>query len=583
MSVFKHRRRTVFLTDEADSLQTLEGRESVKNDAPSRLSRRITALSVIGAKLAHGKTKRARTAHGSTLAPPVGHTVDFPRTYSRESTPSPTPSLDEIRMPFGLGRMASESSLRSAALEQAGREPNFAVGPRERCMSTPTLLTNASARLKGVLAASSPEGAAGPAVARVPPELWAIVFGFCSRAEIVSWARISKTLHDAATHALYERLDLRELTPECVERCINTLASRRSSAALVRAFTCSVLPASDGGTPSLSTVSCAIALNHMENLRSLTLPRFDAQLLYHASFRLTRLTLLADSMSSDELGALLSWLEKQPDIATLSFPTLRLFSAAPSIPSHVLPRLAHFHGPAPMASVAIPGRPVKSAVLHVHNTLYDGLKPSALMTALTRSASVLTHLVVEASATAVDARTLERVLMSAGAALGSQLEVLGVLWALPDEILYKQLLAVLPRFRTLHTLRLRRAPGAPTVSAAFLSVPPSSPSASSLYLSAPPSPAPTIASLAVPQPAYGSRPSTPASMADLPEPRAQERALLNAWNRHCPTLRTVVFLGGAEWRCGGRFASCIVPGQNVYAQSWRFVGLSGTQACMHCE
>ena len=72
--------------------------------------------------------------------------------------------------------------------------------------------------------------------------------------------------------------------------------------------------------------------------------------------------------------------------------------------------------------------------MRTFTALYDGLQPSAVMSALTRSRAGVARLGISASLTQVDARTLERVFMSAGAALGSQLDTLAVDWVLDDEV-----------------------------------------------------------------------------------------------------------------------------------------------------
>jgi hypothetical protein len=121
--------------------------------------------------------------------------------------------------------------------------------------------------------------------------------------------------------------------------------------------------------------------------------------------------------------------------------------------------------------------------------------------------------------------------------------------------------ATLPRFATLQTLRLRRRPPQPPSRSSSsqsnspvalyppplpspLSLPPSSPSPSTLipYSSASP----------LPSPRPSSRKSSRSSRVMVPyehEPdREREQAYLGTWIKHCPTLRRVAFLSGAEYK-----------------------------------
>jgi len=596
MSFFKNHRRAQPALQDAGDVQgtadlsvapTLHGdTASVASSSPRR--RRISALSLISLKLS---PRPKRNSTRSTLAPPVGHTaVGFPRTYTRESTPSPTPSLDEIRMPAGLGRIASQKTL-SADCEQFG---GLTV-PQElgiRCSSSPNLTGDDYGGRKDVKDTVK----AGAPVTRLPPEILASVFSYGSREDILSLSLVSKAFSSPAIRMLYQTLDLRQSDPARAEQCIALLASRKSLAGYVHDFACNALPSPKDTSESLTTVTFAIAFNNMDQLQSLTIPWFDAHVLLHTTFRLTRLTVLSQTISADQFRQLLSWLVKQPDIVSLSFPYFMLdklidyhldephyVSKSPpdtptikmddmtsaksrSLPANVLPRLKHLQCPTALMSAVVPGRPVVSAVLHIHTTLYDGLKPSAIMSSLTRSTASLTHLTIKVSSSKIDARTLERVFMAAGAELGSQLEVLEVQWVLEDEILYKQILSVMPRLRTLHTLRLHRRLPPPSLRLSPDGLPTPPPSAPL----EPPSPMPSL--LMPPQtPRRGSRPSTATSMSDIPLPRAHERSHLGSWSKHCPTLRDVVFLSGAVWR-SERISPMLLAGESLYAPGFRFVG-----------
>ncbi|OCH85183.1 hypothetical protein OBBRIDRAFT_740353 [Obba rivulosa] len=423
----------------------------------------------------------------------------------------------------------------------------------------------------------------------VPTEVLAAVFAHAERADRVALACTAKAFVAPALRALYSELNLMEAKDERVGQCIATLASKRYIARLVRSFGCSTLPSSTSSS-SFSTLTFGIAFSNMHELKSLTLPQFDAPLLLHTSFRLQKFVVLQESMSPGEFRDMMAWLPSQPAITHFALPRLVMntivvntaetadksanakgsdvnldiepSSTFPTSSSRALPRLTYLEAPAAVSTILAPGRPLECIAVWIHNTLYDGLRPSALMSALTRSSVPLQKVIVKAASCKIDARTLERVLMAAGAELGD-LEVLEVHWVLEDEILYKHILHVLPRFRALHTLRFRRRLPPP---------PPSSPPPACLP---PPSPSPSTAR---PKTASRSNPPSPASTLssrrrstgtlvspEMPLPRAHERGHLALWCKSCPTLRSVVFLSGAEWR-----ADCK---RSVVAPTLSFVGL----------
>ena len=240
-----------------------------------------------------------------------------------------------------------------------------------------------------------------------------------------------------------------------MDKCINILASKRDIAGLVEHFSCDALPPShpsDVATSPLPAVSFAIALNNMHNLNSLTLSRFDSTLLFHTTFQLRTLAFLCETASQGELEGLLAWLTNQPKITSLSFPHLTLDSEPSqwlagagsqlsnipedqeeqgdspyTFPPSLLPALEHVCGPAQFVAALTPGRPLGSVTLHLYTTIYDGLRPSALVAELARSTAGVTALAVVAPPQSrVDARTIERVIMAAGAELGAAITVLEV-------------------------------------------------------------------------------------------------------------------------------------------------------------
>ncbi|RDX50706.1 hypothetical protein OH76DRAFT_1348565 [Lentinus brumalis] len=479
-------------------------------------------------------------------------------------------------MPTGLGRRASELGEREDFQEYV----MTARSERKRSISMPAAATQA-ARWR----AANLVEMRRPALERISPELLSFVFSFASRPDILSLAQVSQSFSRPALQALYANVDLRTDDDERIEQCIASLASRRPVASFVRNFACRELPPPEGGTTSLSTVTFAIALTNMDQLQSLTLPHFDLRILCHTTFPLRHLTLLCKYITPEDFHALFNWLGRHSSLVSLSFPSLVLPSLptsslvdsgvpsrphtprTPDTPSHdsdapshassspfpstLIPSLRRFDGPVSIAAALIPGRPVERVQLPIQHTLYDGLRPSALMSALATARDTLRTLIIKPASAKIDQRTLERVVMSAGAELGDFIETLQVHWVLDDEILYKLIVGVLARFRKLHTLCMLRdsPPPNPTSPLLEFPMPPASPPLS-------PATANRRTSISSYSSAYlsvrgiGNGPPSARSSStggDTPFPRVHERAHLALWGKTCPSLRNVLFLSGAEW------------------------------------
>ena len=162
-----------------------------------------------------------------------------------------------------------------------------------------------------------------------------------------------------------------------------------------------------------------LALRSMRALSALILPAFDAELLAAVPSTVTRLTLLADTLPfaifDDFLAA--------PARARLTHLALPHFvgvpPAADDVPSAAAPRLAVLDGSPGLAAALAPGRPLRRVTLRIASTLYDGLRPAALFSAL---GGELKELVL-VLAPGVDVRTRGR-LLGALANTGAGLEVL---------------------------------------------------------------------------------------------------------------------------------------------------------------
>lgn len=582
---------------------------------------------------------------------------------SRSRSPSPEPSL-EIRRPSGLGRRASVIELFEQPEEaRADGVYGHGAGERKHSMSTPELVMlpngllhwshlpekahprrDSSSKLpfsklkRRISKTLPPIPPPAVSLAQMPPGLLETILSYTRPKDVASAAAVCKALAEPAKAVLYANINLTGTVNDSQrENCICLLASRRDLGALVHSFACSDLPYTSEsplakGRSKYSLVTVAIALNTMPSLTSLTLPRFDTSLLSYTSFRLRKLCFLCERMTNDDLQNTFEWLISQSTITLLSLPNLvlddsntQLLShtsaqhssipedavedqAAWTIPSQVLPFLDELCGPAALVAALTPGRPLASVRLHVHSTVYDGLRPSALASALAQSTaeSSITRLTLVAVSHAdckIDARTTERVLMSIGSELGQTVQVLEVESTLEDEVrtnrtarslvrsnCYEQVIRklvgpVLSRYKALHTLRLRGKiyPPPPTpppseppletpsdISIEFpsmtISLAPTLPSlslglGSPFTLPFPSEPSPTfLTPLPSPlSPGAFSDVSAPAStvMTPLPSPvndgpcgsRTQERdrTILASWTRHCPSLRTVVFPSAARW------------------------------------
>ncbi|GJE94114.1 hypothetical protein PsYK624_102820 [Phanerochaete sordida] len=556
-------RKTRTPTDNADSLHAHEPSSQTPSiRSTNTFRKRLSSFNVFA-------PKRLRS-HVSKKLNGVGFTAAYDaHAYTPSRSPSPEPSL-EIRRPSGLGRRVSISGEVTGEAGEWWAEESYPRAPKERkrSISTPELsLILPGGDLGRWTEQSGYDGEAPknrkPAgmLPRIPLDLLKATVAFVPHADLPAVALTCRTFLEVARSRMYRNVDLLHVSDEaCVDRCINLLASRRDLAALVESFASRSTPQSQnlGNTSPLPAFTFAIALNNMNNLSSLTMSHFDPALLFHTTFHLRRLTFLCQSVSQSELESLFAWLTNQPKLTSLSFPHLALDNesarwiagagsqlanipeedqdsqtvAAAALPPSLLPALDHISGPSALVSALVPGRPLTSVTVLIHTTIYDGLRPSALVAALAQSStSVTSFALIAPQRCRVDARTIERVLMAAGAELGNTLKVLEIETPLDDQVLYKHVHSILPRYRRLHTLRLRRNAG-------------ENPSRT-------PSPGNLVAfPTAPPSPSFPSRASSP-SISPL---RTQERTQLATWSKQCPTLSSAVFPSSGCWRISESFA-----------------------------
>ncbi|EIM80689.1 uncharacterized protein STEHIDRAFT_125711 [Stereum hirsutum FP-91666 SS1] len=530
----------------------------------------------------------------------LGRRASIMTVNSTMSTPT-TPSLPVPPSVDGLGRAARHLSSPTIVVSEpvvAPRQPSPPLPPLPRLPAKPSRKASTPTPSTSTPSTSTPSTPTPPATNPSTPTTstptpstpstpsrratipFRSVFAFLPKHDLTSLARVSKQFRTDSRHALYHALDLSDCDDHPIDQCITLLASKKEIADLVQSFVCPSFPTH---SPSF-TLALTMAFNNMRNLTSVSLPRFLPDVLQGASFRLKSVTLRQDSMPDP--AAFISWLSSQPDITSLSFPYLTSAADLSTLfaSSQCASNLTRFAGPPPLAARVAPGRPLTSITLHVDSTLYDGLRPAALMSALAQSTVSLTSLsIISSTPQAVDARTLAKLFLAAGSGL-PLLQELHIGWVLEDQTLYKQIPSILPRLHFLRTLRLsRRTPrpfllldSRPTTAASSQEIdsytllfpsPPSmpvsptlmspvSPGFDSFDLLPPPSPLPTTAD-GLSANGNGSNGNGSGSLLmpvqiRTPVPQAarelHEKGHLKRWCGACPSLRDVSFLSGAKWR-----------------------------------
>ncbi|KAH9010484.1 hypothetical protein EDB83DRAFT_2322427 [Lactarius deliciosus] len=400
-----------------------------------------------------------RRGRGRPSSKAISHisSVPWPRSPSR----SPSPASSDIRPPSGLGRRASIISELGVACTDSPVSPTF---PRmsEMFPSVPTYIVPLSARSSFQTHPTRARTLSSPAFlhsptesthAPPPPPQRTIVTSpqaHVPRSRLLVLARVSKRFSAAAQLALYRTL---ELSADDADACIARLAGAPHLAALVTTLTLRAYPSALG--PSFVLLALALALRSMRALSALTLPAFDAELLAAAPGTLTHLTLLADTLPYAFFDGFLA----APARARLTHLALPHFvgvpPAAQDVPSAAVPRLAVLDSSPGLAAALAPGRPLRRVTLLIASTLYDGLRPAALFSALGGALKELRLML----APDVNVRARGRLLGALGNT-GAGLEVLELsLDGTSDEVslqaLYKQVESLLPNVKALRTLRLR--------------------------------------------------------------------------------------------------------------------------------
>lgn len=457
------------------------GRRRTRDSLDSRIRPRVS--STLSQLFSKARRVSVEPSHSTTSDETSFHQWVIHYTTDPVTT-SPTPSF-EIRRPSGLGArsnsyasVSSLGSIHQAVLVDVGyaipghhrrpsaSEPNlplFLEGQQEARPVTPPLTSHTfeshtssiCETRSGSVSMLYPHPCSQTNT--IPAQIWENVTKFLPRPDLSSLARVSSDTLPHAQKAIYENIDLQPLPPYATLLCIGSLASSPELASLVRTLQSPTLPSFNNQYGPLPSLSFAFALCNMKNLVSLSLPRFDNDLFLYTTFRLKNLTLSCETMSILEQQHFSNWLTTQNDMAFLSLPALttelkyppcipiqrssnrmglgRLSFGIPPSRSLSVPNLRKFDGPISLVQDFIPGRPVSEVVIRVNKTLYDGLRPSQLMGSIAKSTVSVEKLSIHSCPSAViDARTMGRLLMSAGAKFGPSVLHLEIGWATNDEV-----------------------------------------------------------------------------------------------------------------------------------------------------
>ncbi|KAF9466759.1 hypothetical protein BDZ94DRAFT_1250712 [Collybia nuda] len=330
------------------------------------------------------------------------------------------------------------------------------------------------------------------------------------------------------------------------------------------------------GSPQL-TATFTVAFQNMHNLSTLLLPSFDHSFLrHHSAFGLRNLTFLNPSLSGPETIQLFTWLNGQTNITHLMFPLLvespdtlaipatidthhndryinntltdslntnGVFltpsskispSCSPMTPSfaftpspqtpvtpfnspNLLPSITTLHAPPIIfmsllaAAPTIGPRPLRNVILNINTTLYTGLRPGALM----HSLQGIVRLELRFGS-AVDRRTIEKVLRAAGAALTGEgvdghvlqdLQIELTESAANDDQVLKIITSVLSRYQGLLTLGLHVS--------------------------------------STPSTQEGNHPLQPSPLNSVLS--EADEAQVDLWLKTCPSLRSITLLSGRKW------------------------------------
>ncbi|KAH7868312.1 uncharacterized protein C8R40DRAFT_845459 [Lentinula edodes] len=158
----------------------------------------------------------------------------------------------------------------------------------------------------------------------LPVEIIAHVFKLLPRRLLLGLAPLSKNFSQAAQLVIYETLDLRNISSSRQDELDILLTKRQDLTEITRELICD-------DRPSLYHPSfpSALILAHMTHLTTLTLPSFSLDLMqHHTAFGLRSVTFLNTDFTSTEKVELLTWLDGQVNITTLSLP--RLFDSPPA-------------------------------------------------------------------------------------------------------------------------------------------------------------------------------------------------------------------------------------------------------------
>ncbi|KAF5382299.1 hypothetical protein D9757_008453 [Collybiopsis confluens] len=159
------------------------------------------------------------------------------------------------------------------------------------------------------------------------------IFECLPRILVVRLAPLSRAFCQACRVVLYGTLDLSNVSPARQDILNDLLGSSGTSlAGLTKVLLCDEIFTLSSSSSSSSSRSASyttipfpspLVLSHMHNLTVLTLPSFSIDLLqHHTAFGLRSVTFLNTSLGVEDKVKLLTWLDGQVNITTLSLPRL---------------------------------------------------------------------------------------------------------------------------------------------------------------------------------------------------------------------------------------------------------------------
>ncbi|KAJ4500640.1 hypothetical protein C8R41DRAFT_432531 [Lentinula lateritia] len=260
-------------------------------------------------------TPKKKSSQDTSSVFGIGHEASNLSKQSRKKDKSSKSRRDSVRS----FRASSESDLED--LEEI-RQPND-LGPT-RASSVPNLGSFIPATPPPFTLSVRRKPPPRLGLRELPVEIIAHVFKLLPRSLLLGLAPLSKNFSQAAQLVIYETLDLRNISSSRQDELDILLTKRQDLTEITRELICDDRP-----SLYLHSFPSALILAHMTHLTTLTLPSFSLDLMqHHTAFGLRSVTFFNTDLTSTEKVELLTWLDGQVNITTLSLP--RLFDSPPA-------------------------------------------------------------------------------------------------------------------------------------------------------------------------------------------------------------------------------------------------------------